>query len=66
MMMISNWKQAYKFLSVQLLAVLIALASLEPFVPQIAALLPDHWVPIFGALVIVARVISQGPRVEKL
>lgn len=57
--MIENWKQAHKFLSVRLLAVLIVVASLEPFVPQISAALPKKWVPIFGAVILVARLISQ-------
>jgi hypothetical protein len=60
--MIENWKKAYKFFSVQLLAVLIVLAGLEPFVPQISALLPEHWVPVFAALILFSRLVSQSKK----
>lgn len=57
--MIENWKQAYRMHSVQLAAIVAFLAGLEPFIPQLAEVLPDGWASVAAGLIIVARLAKQ-------
>jgi hypothetical protein len=59
-MLIKNWKQAYKMHSVQLAAIVATVAGLEPFIPQLAAFLPDGWASVAAVLIVVARLASQN------
>jgi hypothetical protein len=58
-MIIENWKSAYRMHSVQLASALALVAGLEPFIPQLAAMLPDGWASFAAVLIIVARLASQ-------
>lgn len=58
--LIAEWRQAYKYVSVQLAALMAILVSLEPFVPQITAMLPPHWQAYLSIAILVARVIQQA------
>lgn len=58
--LIPQWRQAYKYVSVQLAALLAILVSIEPFLPQITAYLPIHWQAYLSVAILVARVIQQA------
>jgi hypothetical protein len=55
-MMIENWKEAWKYWSVQIAILLAIVSELEWIKPH----LPEHWVPIFSAMIVVSRVVSQS------
>lgn len=63
--LIPEWKQAYKYVSVQLAALLTVLLSLEPLVPQITAYLPPHWAAYLSGAILLARVIQQATTAVK-
>jgi hypothetical protein len=44
--MIENWKQAYKFTSVQLAVVLAIVAGIEPYFPLLSKSLPEGWASV--------------------
>lgn len=57
--LVENWRQAHKWLSVQL-AALIGLLSLGlDYAPQLAQYLPQNWMKWAAVAFIVARVIRQ-------
>lgn len=58
--LIPEWKQAYKFVSVQLAALMTVLLGLEQFAPQIAAYLPPEWQLILSGAILVARIVQQA------
>lgn len=57
--MIQNWKQAYKFASVQLAVLVAIIAGIEPFFPVLSENLPDGWASAAAVLIVVARLIQQ-------
>lgn len=63
--LIPEWRQAWKFASVQLTALLALLLSLEPLVPQITAYLPPHWAAYLSGAILLARVIQQATTAVK-
>jgi hypothetical protein len=50
-----------RYASVWLLGLAATIAGLEPFLPELAKVLPEHWYGYASVLILVARVIQQGP-----
>lgn len=63
MKIIRNWRKAWRMLSVQLAALIVAVAAAEPFLPQLREVLPPNWYAFAAGAVIVARLVAQ-PKVE--
>ena len=57
--LINDWKVAYKYVSIQLTALLGLIALAEPYMPQLQQYLPAKFVPIACGLIIFARLIQQ-------
>lgn len=57
--LINDWKQAYKFVSVQIAAVLVFLPMLMPYMPELAQYMPANWYQWLGGAIVVARIIAQ-------
>ena len=64
MKLVEDWKEAYKWLSVNIAAIMATLNALQATVPQIQAFLTPTQVAyinaVLGVLVIWARLISQS------
>ena len=64
--LVEDWKKAYKFLSVQIIAVIAAAQGLLVFVPTIKDFIPPSlWHGLMATLAIAAivgRVINQGQK----
>ncbi len=60
-LLIDDWKRAWRLLSVQAAAVLIALELAGDYLPEIKEYLGDDYAKWMGLAVIVARVINQTP-----
>ena len=57
--LIEDWKQSWKFLSVQLAAALALLDVAYDYLPAVQSYLPEGWVKWIALSIIVARVIRQ-------
>ena len=57
--LITEWKQAWKYLSVQLAAILVFLPTLLPYMPELAQYMPTNWYQFLGMAILAARVIQQ-------
>ncbi len=62
MRLIDNWRQAHRLWSVRLLALAGLVATLEPLLPQLAAVLPERWYGWAMLAVTIARLIKQEVR----
>ena len=60
-LLIDDWKRAWRLLSVQVAAVLIALELVGDYLPEIKEYLGDDYAKWLGLAVIVARVVRQAP-----
>lgn len=60
-LLIDDWKRAWRLLSVQVAAVLIALELAGDYLPEIKEYLGDDFSKWAGLAIIVARVIRQTP-----
>ena len=60
-LLIDDWKRAWRLLSVQVAAVLIALELAGDYLPEIKEYLGDDYAKWIGLGIIVARVIRQTP-----
>lgn len=60
-LLIDDWKRAWKLLSVQVAAVLVALELAGDYLPEIKEYLGDDYAKWIGLGIIVARVIRQTP-----
>lgn len=60
-LLIDDWKRAWRLLSVQVAAVLIALELAGDYLPEIKEYLGDDYAKWMGLAVIVARVVRQTP-----
>lgn len=60
-LLIDDWKRAWRLLSVQVAAVLIALELAGDYLPEIKEYLGDDYARWMGLAVIVARVVRQTP-----
>lgn len=57
--LIEDWKQSWRFLSVQLAAALALLDVAYEYLPAVQSYLPEGWVKWIALTIIVARVIKQ-------
>lgn len=57
--LIDDWRQSWKFLSVQLAAALALLDVAYEYLPAVQSYLPEGWVKWIALTIIVARVIKQ-------
>lgn len=57
--LIDNWKSAWKYVTVQLAAVLFFLPELLPYMPELAQYLPTDWYRWLGMAILVARIVKQ-------
>lgn len=57
--LIEDWKQSWKFLSVQLAATLALLDVAYEYLPAVQSYLPEGWVKWIALTIIVARIIKQ-------
>lgn len=62
--LIEDWKQSWKFLSVQLAAALALLDVAYEYLPAVQTYLPEGWVKWIALTIIVARVIKQRNGVQ--
>lgn len=60
-LLIDDWKRAWRLLSVQVAAALIALELAGDHLPEIKEYLGDDYAKWMGLAVIVARVVRQTP-----
>lgn len=60
MKLISNWKSAWRMLSVQISILAGAVLMLEDDLPMIREVLPEGWIKWVLLAIPIARVISQG------
>jgi uncharacterized membrane protein len=60
-LLIDDWKRAWRLLSVQVAAVLVALELAGDYLPEIKEYLGDDYAKWLGLAVIVARVVRQTP-----
>lgn len=58
--LIENWRDAHKFLSVQIAAALALISAAYDYLPAMQQFLPPGWVKWAAAAIIVARVIQQS------
>lgn len=61
MMLIDDWKQAWRLLSVQVAAALVTLEVAGDYLPEIKEYLGDDYAKWVGLAIIVARIIRQTP-----
>lgn len=59
MKLIDDWKQAHKFLTVQLAALLTLLSLAYDYLPAIREALPEGWTKYAFPLILVARLLHQ-------
>ena len=59
MNLIPDWRHAWRFLSVQLAAVIALLATAYDYLPAIRTYVPEGWVKWAALLIIAARVMNQ-------
>lgn len=57
--LIDNWKNAWKFVTVQIAAVILFLPTLFPYLPEIAAFIPTNWYQWLAGAILVARIVKQ-------
>ena len=57
--LIEDWKQSWKFLSVQLAAAMALLDIAYEYLPTVQSYLPEGWVKWMALAIIVARIIKQ-------
>ena len=60
--LVPGWRQAYRWLSVQVALLVAIIGTVEASWPDLAALLPDGWARWGAVAVIVARIIRQQER----
>lgn len=60
MKLISNWKSAWRMLSVQISILAGAVLMLEDDLPMLREVLPEGWIKWDLLAIPIARVISQG------
>lgn len=58
--LIDDWKDSWKFLSVQLAAALALLDTAYEYLPAVQTYLPEGWVKWIALAIIVGRVIKQN------
>lgn len=64
-MLIQNWKESYKYLTVQMAAALALLSQAYEYLPIMKEYIPQNYVTIISLLIIVARIVAQPKVVAK-
>ena len=59
MTLIPNWREAWKFMSVQLAAILALLSFAYDYLPAVQQYLPEGWVKWMALGIIVVRIVKQ-------
>ena len=62
-MLIENWKNAYKYLTVKLAGGLFVLAQAYDYIPVLKEYVPGNYVSIFALAIIFARIVAQ-PKIK--
>lgn len=62
--LIDNWRDAWRFASVWLAALLALLDVAFDYLPAMQTYLPANWVQVLAALIILARIVRQ-PALER-
>lgn len=57
--LIENWREAHKFLSVQLATLLVLISSAYDYLPAVQQYLPPGWVKWMAVAILVARLVQQ-------
>ena len=60
MKLIPNWRQAWRMYSVRLSLLIVVLATMESFLPELQPLLPPKVYAGLGVAVMVARLFQQA------
>lgn len=58
--LVEDWKQSWKFLSVQLASALVVLQLLQENMPALQPYLPEGWVKYIGLAIVIGRIVQQG------
>lgn len=58
-LIIEDWKRAWKFLTVWLAGVLVALELAQESLPIVKEYLPEGWVKYIAAAILIARFLNQ-------
>ena len=58
-MLVPDWRQAWRFMSVQAAAALALLATAYDYMPAAREYLPEGWVKWAALVVIAARILNQ-------
>ena len=61
-MLINEWHKAWRYLTVQLAALLAVLATAWDYVPALQQYLDPAWVKYFALAILVARIVNQTPK----
>ena len=61
-MLINEWHKAWKYLSVQIAALLAMLATAWDYIPSLQQYLDPAWVKYAALAILVARVVNQTPK----
>ena len=66
MKLVEDWKEAYKWLSVNIAGIMALLNALQATVPQVQAFMTPQQVAVtnavLGVMVIWGRLVQQGPK----
>jgi len=62
--LVEDWKQAYRWLSVQLAFLLVLLEGAYQYLPQVQSYFPAHWHAYIGGAILLARLINQTKRAK--
>lgn len=60
--LIDDVRRAWRYLTVQLSALLVILAAMWEYLPQFQQYLDPKWVKYYALAILVARVINQTPK----
>jgi len=62
--LVDNWKDAWKWMSVQLAAALALLDLAYEYLPAVQSYLPEGWVKWVAVAIIVGRLLNQSDKKE--
>lgn len=60
LILIPDWRQAWRYASVRLAALLALLSTAYDYLPAIQSYLPEGWVKWFALAIILARVLQKA------
>lgn len=56
--LVRNWKDSWKWMSVHFATLLIGLSYLQDYYPEMALYLPERWARYLGMTILVARLLK--------